>query len=477
MTRILIIDDEPVTHETLAALLAGEEFELEFASDGLTGIAKAKATTPDIILLDLMMPGMNGYEVCTRLRTDDVLAEVPILMITAYSDRKSRLQALNAGADDFLSKPLDGLDLLARLRTLARLDRYRRLLAERMRLRWVLDRALHGYLVTDAAGRLLYANAPACLYLGIETDAALPTTPFLTLAAQTYRLEPAETWAAWPETPLRDGCYLVRPETPTAPAFWLHVSEQRVPYGETTQILLLLQDVTEKMTTWRDMRSLRAVVSHKLRTPLNAVVGLLMLFQDYPDATPLGDVRDLLVESANAAARLHAEVEDVLAYVGGLTGAEPTRTMAVSDLSAAVATVRALLGMTDVALTVDDAVRGVTLPLSRRTFEQILFEVLENSQKFHPTHTPSVTITLTPLEAGVQLAIGDNGVTLSPQQLQWAMKPYLQGEKHFTGETPGMGLGLPLVATLAWQVGGYAQIRNRRAGPGVVIEVWLPIAD
>lgn len=475
MTRILIIDDEPITHETLAALLAGEDYELDFAIDGPTGIAKAKAIAPDIILLDLMMPGMDGYAVCTHLRSDELLAEVPILMITAFSDRKSRLQGLNAGADDFLAKPIDGLDLLARLRTIARLNRYRRLQAERTRLRWVLDRALHGYLVLDGAGKLLYANTPACRFLGIEAADAAPDASFGTLAASIYHLEPAATWATWPAKPLHDACYLVRPETATAPAFWLNVSEQRLPVGDTLQILLLLQDVTEMMTTWRDIRSFRTVLSHKLRTPLNAVVGLLALLQDYPDDATLAEVRELLSESAGAAARLHAEIDDVFAYVAGSTNTKQTREPASIALAAAVETAHAMLGpAATIAITLDTATPTVNLPISQSALEQVLFELLENSQKFHPTHTPSITITATETRAGVRITVADDGLTLSPQQLQWAMTPFLQGEKYFTGETPGMGLGLSLVAAIVWQVGGEVQIRNRRQGTGIVVELWFP---
>jgi K+-sensing histidine kinase KdpD len=74
------------------------------------------------------------------------------------------------------------------------------------------------------------------------------------------------------------------------------------------------------------------------------------------------------------------------------------------------------------------------------------------------------------------MAVADNGATLSPQQIKWAMTPYLQGEKFFTGETPGMGLGLSLVAALVWQVGGGIQINNRLHASGIVVELRLPAA-
>ncbi len=131
---ILVIDDEPAVFESLEALLAAEGYNLQFARNGSEGVSLATSLFPDVILLDLMMPGMDGFEVCHLLRSQDRLAEVPILMITAFDDREMKLKGLNAGADDFLSKPIDRLELRARLRTIIRLDRYRKLNLERARL-------------------------------------------------------------------------------------------------------------------------------------------------------------------------------------------------------------------------------------------------------------------------------------------------------------------------------------------------------
>jgi PAS domain S-box-containing protein len=92
---------------------------------------RAADLSPDLILLDVMMPGMDGFEVCRRLRASDQLAEVPIILVTALDDRDSRIQGMEAGADDFVTKPIDRVELRARVRTVTRLNRYRRLLAER----------------------------------------------------------------------------------------------------------------------------------------------------------------------------------------------------------------------------------------------------------------------------------------------------------------------------------------------------------
>ena len=130
-STILIVDDDLANLKTLEGLLRQPSYQIISATSGLAAIAKARTVTPDLILLDVMMPEIDGYEVCRRLRDDDLLAEVPIIMVTALNDRESRLRGIEAGADDFVTKPIDRIELRTRVRTITRLNRYRRLLTER----------------------------------------------------------------------------------------------------------------------------------------------------------------------------------------------------------------------------------------------------------------------------------------------------------------------------------------------------------
>jgi PAS domain S-box-containing protein len=130
-STILIVDDEPIGRETLRAMLLTQGYNLATARSGTEALAKAVELTPDLIFLDVMMPEMDGFEVCRCLRADPVLAEVPIIMVTALDDRDSRLQGIEAGADDFVSKPFDRVELRTRVKTIMRLNRYQRLLLER----------------------------------------------------------------------------------------------------------------------------------------------------------------------------------------------------------------------------------------------------------------------------------------------------------------------------------------------------------
>lgn len=115
--KILIVEDELTLQETLAYNLKHQGYEVETANDGQTAIDKAKQINPDLILLDIMLPGMDGFEVCRILRKD---MSVPILMLTARDDEIDRVVGLEVGADDYLTKPFSMRELIARVKALLR---------------------------------------------------------------------------------------------------------------------------------------------------------------------------------------------------------------------------------------------------------------------------------------------------------------------------------------------------------------------
>lgn len=119
--RILVVDDIVPNVRLLEARLSAEYYDVYTANDGPTGIAKAQEVRPDIILLDVMMPGMDGFEVCRRLKADAATRHIPVVLVTVLDGRRDRLQGLESGADDFLTKPIDDVALFARVRSLTRL--------------------------------------------------------------------------------------------------------------------------------------------------------------------------------------------------------------------------------------------------------------------------------------------------------------------------------------------------------------------
>jgi signal transduction histidine kinase len=142
MSIVLIVDDDPTARETLVAILEGEGYELQQAKDGIQALKLLKNLQPDLILLDVMMPAMDGFEVCRRIRATPPLAEVPIILLTALDDRESLVRGIESGADDFLSKPPDRRELVARVRTITRLNRYRTLMEQRENIRRMAERVV-----------------------------------------------------------------------------------------------------------------------------------------------------------------------------------------------------------------------------------------------------------------------------------------------------------------------------------------------
>lgn len=120
MPRILVIDDDPAISELVSINLEMAGYEVKAAADGIKGQALAVQLQPDLIVLDLMLPRIDGFTVCQRLRRDNRTAEIPILMLTALGETQNKVEGFNAGADDYLTKPFEVEEMLARVRALLR---------------------------------------------------------------------------------------------------------------------------------------------------------------------------------------------------------------------------------------------------------------------------------------------------------------------------------------------------------------------
>jgi two-component system cell cycle response regulator len=129
--RVLVVDDILSNVKLLEAKLSAEYFEVVSAYNGVDALARMDEQTPDIVLLDVMMPGMDGFEVCRRIKANPKTAHVPVVMVTALDQPSDRVAGLDAGADDFLTKPVDDAALFARVRSLVRL----KMMTDELRMR------------------------------------------------------------------------------------------------------------------------------------------------------------------------------------------------------------------------------------------------------------------------------------------------------------------------------------------------------
>ncbi|MEI7990032.1 MAG: response regulator, partial [Chloroflexota bacterium] len=118
--NLLIIEDDEIVARTIERSLRGHEFHITIANSGVKGIKLARRAAPDLVILDVIMPGMDGYAVCAEMRSDPILSEVPILFLTAKSKEEDKITGFRVGADDYMSKPFNIDELMLRVRAILR---------------------------------------------------------------------------------------------------------------------------------------------------------------------------------------------------------------------------------------------------------------------------------------------------------------------------------------------------------------------
>jgi PAS domain S-box-containing protein len=275
---ILIVDDQESVRQVLAGLLAGKGYRLGTARNGEEALAKAAELTPDLILLDVMMPEMDGFEVCRRLRADPYLAETPILLLTALDDRDSRLEGIEAGADDFITKPYNHIELEARVRTITRLSRQRRLRALELqaqhdRTQAILEAVGEAVVVANAQGLIQYLNPAAVELTGFTPEEALGQSWRLwqseTVEASLYDeilniVYAGQTWRGEVTNMRKDGTVYDVALT-VAP---LYVPDQD---GQFAGFVSVQRDITPLKKAEQAKNEFVSNVSHELRTPLSVL--------------------------------------------------------------------------------------------------------------------------------------------------------------------------------------------------------------
>lgn len=152
--RILVVDDHPDNVEIINARLSSRGFTIETASNGEEALAKVQADPPQLILLDVMMPLMDGYEVSRRIKNDDALPYIPIILVTARDSTQDKVEGLDAGADDYLTKPINFPELEARVRSMLRIKRLSDELDQKNRELEDANRRLRKLSITDGLTEL-----------------------------------------------------------------------------------------------------------------------------------------------------------------------------------------------------------------------------------------------------------------------------------------------------------------------------------
>lgn len=337
-STILIVDDELFMSKTLEGLLTSPDYTLALAGNGEEALTKAGDLSPDLVLLDVMMPVMDGFEVCRRLRADPILAEVPVIMVTALDDRESRLRGIEVGADDFISKPIDPVELQARVRTTIKLNRYRRLMVERAKFERITELAPDGIMIVDAEGIIRLVNSALVKMIGAPDADSLLHKNMLAFIAP----EQVEYYSSSLSNVISDPSYVARIETmfvrmegdltpveiqsvnpPFTPITYKSVGGEPFPveihaghfeWDNKPAMQIIVRDITERKWAEESIKTAYASLKELNEDLRHSRDMFRILFDGLDDGLALLDGEGLVLTVNQAMANLFASSPDEIMY-------------------------------------------------------------------------------------------------------------------------------------------------------------------
>ncbi|WP_406655633.1 PAS domain S-box protein [Methanolobus sp. ZRKC2] len=292
-SRILVVDDDPVNVQLIEAQLANE-YDIITALSGEEALEAVCHKKPDLIILDVMMPGINGFETCRRIKSSKETCFIPVIIVTALSSRDDRLEGIESGADDFLTKPIDRVELITRANNLLKSKRlHDRLVAESERTKKYFEVAGSMMVVLDANGTVVLANAKCCEVLGYAENELLGSNWFDMVILPAGREKLLDAFSSILKGDLNSAEYLenhILTKNGTKKLISWQNSYMRDSSGKITTVLSSGLDITEQRDAERKIQS----SEEKFRT----------LFENSVDAIMILNTEGDILEVNNAACNM-----------------------------------------------------------------------------------------------------------------------------------------------------------------------------
>ena len=309
---ILVVDDQVQNNELLEAFLAPQGYEIVKATSGQEALEKLSGNQVDLMLLDIMMPRMSGLEVLMKLRADEKTKEIPVVMVTALKETEDKVKALEAGCDDFISKPFDKVELLARVKSILKISYYLRQLDEKEKFKAVVDKISDGIAICSPDYLLKDSNAAILKYLNITEPLKVNLVETL---FKNYTVS-INKEALMDLTIAHKKFDIVRQKSETIEALYLEANLDLIKNssGELLSIVFILRDVTDARSEEILKHDTLTLISHKLRTPLGVINGNISLLQDGLHG-PLNEEQKKTIDTlSKQSALLVAIVEELLGF-------------------------------------------------------------------------------------------------------------------------------------------------------------------
>lgn len=441
--RILVVDDEPMNVELLKAILPLQDYDVVSACDGLEALDILARQKMDLVLLDVMMPTMDGFEVTRKIRGDKETKGLPIILVTALSGTKERITGINAGCDEFLSKPFDQNEVLARIRTLLKLNYYRSQVDEKEKFEQVVNLMNDGLIICDADLNIVRTNQKGRELLGSE-DLAPGWPDRISRAYKTgYKGDLRRDLA------VHDLDFdLERPGTsPLGPLIVCFSSSViKDTEGRTASIVIVLHDVTQQRTRHYQKENFLRLMSHKLRTPL--ALSMKHLERLRKSKLPGKDKAlrksvEIAVEKVSEFLKMTEKIFDFLAADASARFESPAGKPSVTmeRVKAMVRSAAKQHRNKKVSCSFDLA-DGLTVAMDDHLFGIVFKNLVENSVKFNDQDVTKIKVTAARDRNKARFTVSDNGPGIPSEEKRVVFESFHQVDKRGTGKVAGLGLGL-----------------------------------
>jgi two-component system, cell cycle response regulator len=447
--RILVVDDEKPNMEFMKGFIRSLGFSAEGILGGEKALEEIKKSPPDLLITELMTSGIDGFEVTRRLRQQKVTRTLPIIIISAQRSKSLRIKAIECGADEFITKPVDKQVVAQRISSLLELNFYRSLVDEKKKLDAIIDGMSDGIVILDPDMKLMRHNNSARRLLALKLRLSREFD-LLDHLSRHFKMSMSRSQIKSGRKKLEQ-LRLVRPESERIKALYISGTITRLvdPLGKISSIVITLRDVTDRVRDEMQKEAFLSSISHKLRTPATVLTGMLRLLNDETFGSLTENQRNFLKKIHESANTMSTIIEKLIAF-NTLTRKELMMEGQFIDMAEFMAAFLKKMmqsyNQKKIQWKLGDFRTVPACYFNPLQMEMIFWHLVDNAVKFNDKKIPQVRIMGRPdKNQRVEIAIGDNGPGIAPENYELIFSQFFQYERVYTGNVEGLGLGLSMV--------------------------------